>query len=439
MKTILLNSIALLASAQISQAELRQYSHGNPTPEEQYMLELINRARAGPAAEGVFLTGQKDPQIKSTLDYYNVNLARVKQDFAGYGTRPPLTFHPDLLAAARRHSADMAKKNFQSHTGSDGSTPGGRVAATGYESTSVNENIFALLIPTTLYAHAGLNVDWGPYPNGIQPTPIHRQTIMGLAGYDFREIGIGIAARTGASAEKNGKLAITQNFSNRPNSPSFLVGVAYSDANANGICDPGEGLSGVTVTPDFGAWYAITSTSGGYAIPFPLGTGAGHVTFSGGGLTAPVIRDFSITNKNLKMDLRLVSSLPVVQLQKVDSTAREGGPSTGSSAVFRIKRTGSTSEKLSVDINRSISGGKGKASPKDYKISAVRPATRTAPGKKGERFPVTIPAGESYADIKLVAVKDSAKEPDELVTFTLRTSKNYQRGELTSLKIKITK
>lgn len=440
MKKIIIQSFAFAASSQIlCAAEMRPYSHGNPTAEEQYMLELINRARAGPAAEGEFLVGQKDPQIKSVFDYYKVNLARVKRDFAGYAARPPLTFHPDLIAAARRHSSDMAKNNFQSHTGSDGSSPAVRVNETGYEATSVNESVFALLIPTTLYAHVGLNVDWGPYSNGVQPDPIHRETIMGLAGYDFKEIGIGIIVRTGASAEKNGKLAVTQNFSNRQASPNFLVGVAYTDANMNGICDPGEGLSGITVTPDVGSWYAKTSTSGGYAIPFSSETGAAHVTFSGGNLPGPITRDFSITNRNVKLDLRMSSRLPLVQLERVDSIAREGGPAAGRSAVFRIARVGSTTGDLRVDINRSISSGRGKASPKDYKLAAIRPARMTVPASNGDRFPVTIPAGKRYADIKLVAVSDTVTEPDELVAFSLRSSKSYQRGSLVTVKIKITK
>jgi hypothetical protein len=439
MKKVLSYPIALLASALTCSAQMSQYSHGNPTADEQYMLELINHARAAPAEEGRFLAGQKNADIRSAFSFYNVNLTRLKQDFAGYGVSPPLTFHPGLLAAARRHSVDMAKKNFQSHTGSDGSTPGSRVNDAGYGFTSTNENIFSSLVPTTLYGHVGVTVDWGPYPNGVQPELIHRKTIMGVGGFDFREIGIGIVARTGESAKKNGKLSITQDFANRQNSPVFLLGVAYSDANLNGIYDPGEGLSGVKVTPTMGSWYATTSTSGGYAIPFSPAAGAGRVTFSGGGLTTPVSRNFTIANVNVKVDVRLASSLPLVRLQKVDSVARESGPASGRSAVFRIVRVGSTKENLRVEIGRSIRSGRGKASPKDYKITAVRPARVGIPAANADRFPVVIPAGRSYADVKVTAVSDKAVEPKELVAFSVLSAKNYQRSEPTSLKISITK
>ena len=47
----------------------------------------------------------------------------------------------------------------------------------------------------------------------------------------------------------------------------MLTGVAYHDANGNGQYDPGEGVAGATVTMDGGAYYAVTSASGGYALP----------------------------------------------------------------------------------------------------------------------------------------------------------------------------
>lgn len=443
MKKILLNSFALLALAHIGHAaEMTQYSHGDPTADEQYMLELINRARGAPASEGRFLAGQTDSSIKSALDYYDVDLRRVRRDFGGYQASPPLTFHPSLLAAARRHSNDMAKKNFQSHTGSDNSSPTGRVNDAGYAATTTNENIFASLVPTTLFAHVGLNVDWGPYQGGVQPELMHRKSIMGIAGENFREIGIGIATRTGESATKNGKLAVTQNFGNRHNSPAFLVGVAYSDTNMNGIYDPGEGLAGIQVMPETGSSYAVTSTSGGYSIPFPPASGASRVTFNGTGLSAPVTSNFSISGQNVKLDLRLtvdVPPVPLVGLEKVDSVARESGPKSGRTAVFRVSRAGQTAGDLRVEIGRSVSSSRGKASPKDYKITANRPASLAAPAKNRDRFTVIIPSGKSHADIRITAVSDKQSEPKEVVSFSLRSGKNYQASKTSTVKITIKK
>ncbi|ETI40163.1 hypothetical protein F443_14368 [Phytophthora nicotianae P1569] len=48
-----------------------------------------------------------------------------------------------LQDAAQIHSADMAKRNFLSHTGSDGSTMSSRVRAAGYRWATVAENVAA--------------------------------------------------------------------------------------------------------------------------------------------------------------------------------------------------------------------------------------------------------------------------------------------------------
>jgi hypothetical protein len=63
---------------------------------------------------------------------------------------------------------------------------------------------------------------------------------------------------------------------------AFVTGVAYRDANANQVYDPGEGLAGVTITLDHGGWYAVTGAAGGYAIPVPVNSGPYTVTADGG-------------------------------------------------------------------------------------------------------------------------------------------------------------
>lgn len=55
----------------------------------------------------------------------------------------PLTVSPQLTSAAAAHSQDMAKNNFFSHTGSDGSTPWDRIRRTGYTYSTAAENIAA--------------------------------------------------------------------------------------------------------------------------------------------------------------------------------------------------------------------------------------------------------------------------------------------------------
>ena len=54
-----------------------------------------------------------------------------------------LTWNAQLTQSADGHSQDMAAGNFFSHTGSNGSTVGQRVTATGYDWSIVGENIAA--------------------------------------------------------------------------------------------------------------------------------------------------------------------------------------------------------------------------------------------------------------------------------------------------------
>ena len=56
---------------------------------------------------------------------------------------PALTLSQQLSSAAEGHSEDMALNDFCSHVGSDGSSLGQRIAATGYEYWSAAENIAA--------------------------------------------------------------------------------------------------------------------------------------------------------------------------------------------------------------------------------------------------------------------------------------------------------
>ncbi len=54
---------------------------------------------------------------------------------------PPLSWNPQLAAAAQRHASDMERRNFFSHRGSDGSTIGTRATDSGYRWRAIAENI----------------------------------------------------------------------------------------------------------------------------------------------------------------------------------------------------------------------------------------------------------------------------------------------------------
>ena len=56
---------------------------------------------------------------------------------------PALTINNQLRNAALKHTQDMACNDFMSHTGSDGSSPGNRITAAGYDFSTWGENIAA--------------------------------------------------------------------------------------------------------------------------------------------------------------------------------------------------------------------------------------------------------------------------------------------------------
>lgn len=266
-----------------SPARMR-YDHGDPTPCEQLMLEMINRARANPAAEAARL----GIRLNSGLGPGTI----------ASGPKPPLAFHPKLTAAARGHTRWMLSAGRFSHTGDKGSDPRKRVAAAGYEfsqSWSQAENI-------GFGGTAGTPdppLETAARHDGLFQSPQHRKNICGP---DFREIGLGLMA---GRFQGGNAVLVTQNFASGGTGPSPLVtGVIFEDRDSDGFYDPGEGVAGVTVVPEGGNWEAVTSASGGYAVPYdPTAAGTLTITFQGGPFRSAVTRSITRTGGNVKVDL----------------------------------------------------------------------------------------------------------------------------------------
>lgn len=275
-----------------------EYKHGDPTADEQLSLEFINRARANPTEEGKRLMDTQDAEAQSAYAYFKINKNATKAAFAGYPVQPPLAFNEKLIIAARKHSKDMKDNNFQGHDGSDGSSMSQRLNREGYTGwTRAGENV-AAYSKSVWYGHCGLNVDWGEQ-NQIDLG--HRQNIMNFTGGVFTEVGIGIEYRPGANFNQTGPFIITQDFGHRGN--YFVTGVVYKDNNSNGFYDVGEGIKGVTLTPSKGDYFAVSSTSGGYAIPINSLSGSLTVTATGGPFTTPTSLQVSVGgNQNVKLD-----------------------------------------------------------------------------------------------------------------------------------------
>src|SRR4051812_29400845 len=183
-------AFALFAGGTLAYAQ-SQYSIGDPSNEEQYYLELINRARANPTAEGLRLATTTDSDVVAAYSYFGVNLVLMQAQFALIPPAPPLSMNATLLTAARAHSQNMLDNNYQGHNGPDGSITT-RLSAytTGANGWSIGENVYAYC-KSVWYGHAGFEVDWGgsALTGGMQSPPGHRQNIHNP---DFREIGVGV-------------------------------------------------------------------------------------------------------------------------------------------------------------------------------------------------------------------------------------------------------
>ncbi len=277
------------------------YTHGDPTANEQLVLEMTNRARRNPTAEGARL----GIDILEGLSAPDVALVAKK---------PPLAFHASLIAAARLHSQDMWTNDFFDHFLPPGtvpptstSTPISRMTAAGYVfsgSSRSGENIAAgssLTIHTAAALEDLLMIDAGIPGRG------HRKNLLDIyASNPFREIGIG--HYTNATANGDGmRCFLTQDFARSGSSGPFLVGVVFNDANSSAFYDLTEGVSGVSITILGSTWNATSSTSGGFAVPVGT-TGSIQITATHAAWPGPIVKAAFLAGENVKVDFRVAEA-----------------------------------------------------------------------------------------------------------------------------------
>ena len=293
-----------------------QYSIGNPSNQEQWALEYVNRARANASAEADRLASETDPNILQAYSQYGVTPANIRNQYSVQiasgvldATAQPLSFNAALMTASELHSQDMFNNQFQDHTSRNppapltpGMTATQRTQKVGYYGT-VSENIFAYA-RSVPFAHAAFAADWGgdsPGQEGYNPA-FAGQGMQNPAGHrinlhkaEFNEIGIGIVEGTNGPV---GPQVQTVNMSSAGG--TYITGVAYRDANRNGFYDIGEGLPGVRVDADNAGYFAITASSGGYSIPVN-DSGRYVVTFTNGQTTSTRTVDLA-GGLNVKVD-----------------------------------------------------------------------------------------------------------------------------------------
>jgi uncharacterized protein YkwD len=265
-----------------------------PSAYDQYLVQLINQARANPSAVAAS---------------FNIDLNEgLTPGTISASAKQPLAINPFLVDSARGHSGWMLDTNLFQHEGPGTASPGDRMGWAGYTFTppwSWGENIgwrgntqsYADYTQGTAQLNQDLFVDQGIDDRG------HR---INMLDADYKEVGTGVIAGIFTQSGTDYKsLMATEDFANTAGN-SFLTGVAFNDAVTHDqFYTPGEGLGGVTITAkrlsDNAVFTTATWDSGGYNLQ--LAPGTYQVTAAGPGLNGSVgYGNVVIGNQNVERD-----------------------------------------------------------------------------------------------------------------------------------------
>lgn len=290
-----------------------------PSSQEQYLLELVNRFRADPASEYNRLVNSGNADVEDALNFFDVDLSILSLQWDSLRSAQPLAWSDQLGSSAATHNQLMIDNDAQSHD-----FPGElglleRINAAGSNSyTKVAENIYAYA-DSPFYAHAGFTIDWGNTSTGIQSPPGHRNNLISRILEDgrlfenpYREAGFSILEDSDP-ATSVGPLVVTQHLGDRDTgSDEWLLGVAYRDMDDDNFYSVGEGLGGLTVNIDGieGTTFSTsvqTGISGGYQTLVPQGDYRVSFVQSGQLLSS---FDVAVAEASLKQDLVIQTGVP---------------------------------------------------------------------------------------------------------------------------------
>lgn len=251
----------------------------HPDGNEQEMMWLMNRARANPTEEGMWLaSGAGSAEVNSAINFFNVDTEVLQNEFEAIEAKPPAAFDVRLYNAAKAHSEDLIARDAQDHNGQND-----KVTQYGFVRNGARYSVFSFS-RNPVYAHAALNIDWGNgTPDGMQVGRGHRAAIMSIGG-NYTNVGIAMVPESNPATEV-GPLVFSGNYAQASNNAAdhynrFLVGTVWDDTNENGKYDAGEGLAGVEVRPEGADYFAVTGDAGGFSIPMDSGTYSVAVTGS---------------------------------------------------------------------------------------------------------------------------------------------------------------
>jgi len=288
------------------------YDYGDPTAEEQLVLERINAIRAAPD------------------DF----AARYGYAAGTYSDRQPLVMDARLLQAARAQSLDMATRLYFSHTPPDNPPrlANGRVLDAGFPLSIDHKELVA---PDLATGNTVENIGARTPPDAeanldfLMTSEEHRKNILSRDRPFVDQAGIGLHSLPKWVQIGDNKLQMfhTQEFAKDDDSTPHLLGVVYEDRNGNGRYDAGEGIGGVTVATTTGGYTTTTATAGGFGIRMET-TGTFTLRASGGVLPEPMEKMFTVGAANVKVDFAadLPESFELVKSSfKVDFKKRAKG------------------------------------------------------------------------------------------------------------------
>lgn len=250
------------------------------TAAEQYMLELINRARLDPAQEA----RRFGIDLNNGLTNGAIS-AEAKQVLA-----------PNALleAAATAHVQWMFDTDTISHYGAGGSTWFQRAANAGYRPTWVGEDI--AWEGTTGAVNLASYID--RQHQGLFLSASHRAVMMAS---NAREIGLVQEAGYVRMGGVDYNSSLINQLYGQSGTASFVTGVVYDDLDRNGFYSMGEGRSGAVFA--VGQTRGAAQDAGGYAVAVAAENAGKAVDISGiaGAITFSARLD--MTAGNVKLDL----------------------------------------------------------------------------------------------------------------------------------------
>jgi hypothetical protein len=323
-----------------------------PTAFEQYFVELVNRARANPAAEA------KRYRISLNEGPPRVTLTKTPKQ--------PVAINPIIVSTARKYSTALTDPNRPAASRGildhllNGTDPGTRMAAEGYTSDYWGENLVWVShsgsSPTTEDVDRSHELLFKDFTATFEVEGRgHRVQILDDRA---REIGVGIVI--GQFGGRNAQVG-TQDYGTVGVNP-FITGVVYNDSvQDNDFYTPGEGLGKILITAtrqsDNKTYSIKTWASGGYSLNVEPGTYT--VTAAGAALGATqTYYNVIVDAKNVKRDFvkpgGADSTAPAAQLSAMNVAA--AGADSYTFQVTYDDPGGIKSSTLGADIQVTASG-----------------------------------------------------------------------------------